>query len=197
MKNLAATIVVAGTVALCAGNARANCAEPTSYSAEATAARVLVCPRNFDSRCCSATEVLLRQDVATGSVVALPSTCVADPESTGGNGCAQCFADTCAPAGKYRYGFRTPYACVPASCGTDYYVEVEVTSALTACANEPVAEESAPWKDSGEVCGYGGSDDSTGCSVGGGGGVTLMLNALALFAGFALVILRRRAPAGR
>ncbi len=201
MRNASFLCVATAAAFVAPATASANCAALASYFVKVTPDRVVICPHNFDGRDCSASDVLLRQDVETGTVVALPSMCcVADGsegDATGGEVSAKawCYSDTCVAPGRYRYGFQTPYECHPHSCSTDFYEEVDVTTELTACTPAPSVVSSAPWKDSPSICPstYRGA---SGCMAG-GADVVLSLNALALLAGCVVVLRRRRTSAGR
>jgi len=60
---------------------------------------------------------MLRQNVDTGVVVELANFCVTNV-TTG----ATCYEDECVPDGSYRYGFASPYTCIPeALCAVAYW----------------------------------------------------------------------------
>jgi hypothetical protein len=117
--------------------------------------------------------------------------------------------DECVPAGTYRYGFATPYACERSACGTYLYGVVEVTRALDpGCL--PSAGNAAPspvapvgWTEDDLICGYDGPGyyGSWGRAVAGGCGCgtasagVLGVDGLAAAGGLAL--LRRRRTARR
>jgi hypothetical protein len=189
---------VTSLVALLAGttDARANCAAPLTYYAQADGNTVRVHPENFGFRQCE-DNVLLREDVTSGEVVQLAAYCTECPmEANLWSDEETCFSDECVRAGTYRYGFLVPYDCSPHSCGTDYYTEVTVVSTPRDCTysdgNAPpqVVTEGAPWGDSPTICGYG---YGGGCSAAPSGirGV-FGFQALALALGFALLARKRR-----
>ena len=174
-----AALVVA--VVLCpARESLANSAAPTTYTTTVEGNRVTVCPWNFDDRMCP-DEGLVRKKVGSRDAVRL-SDCDAE----------RCFVDECVPPGEYQYGFAKPYACVPASASTDYFVEVEVAAEGEpgACQRTegfagPVPHpDGAPWGLDRTVCQYG----PMGCSCNEGAAV-ISVNALVLAAG--LLLLRR------
>jgi hypothetical protein len=172
--SLAVMLLLLGVVV--PDRALANCAEPTTYQATAAGNTVTVCLRNFGARQCP-DQGLLRQNPANGELVSL-----ADCDSNA------CFVDECVPQGTYRYGLKDPYACNSASCGTYYFAEATVSTALGSCTRTsgftgPTAfTGGAPWGNNPQICGYG---PSCGCASTGAGAV-FALNAVALGAGLLL-----------
>jgi len=130
--------------ALAAPRADAKCPAEPSYTITNSAPNTVVICGAFEG-CGSATQTMLREDVATGAFVALANFC--DPNSG-------CYVDECVPEGTYRYGFATPFSCETGECAgpLDYFVNDTVTDPLaSSCARSasdpgPTAYASAaPW----------------------------------------------------
>lgn len=176
-----------GAIGLQTSQALANCAMPRDYQAKIEGNTVTVCAQGQ----CDAVGALLREDVATGTVVEL-SNC----SGSEAGAYSACFVDECVPAGSYRYGLKSPYPCCSACCGTYYYggglsssTTTDVTAQLGECT--PTGEVPSayagkpPWdgKDAvicqynnpyegtgGSSSGTGGSSSGTGGSINGTGG---------------------------
>jgi hypothetical protein len=136
------------------GRAYANCAMPNTYHATVQGNTVTICPSNLQERVCPDPEGLLRVD-STGSAVKLPDHCSSNSGGT------SCYVDECVAQGKYQYGLARPYSCCASCCGTDYYVDVVVSSELaTECtelgdAGSSETPASAPWSTERVICNYG------------------------------------------
>ena len=114
------------------------------------------------------------------------------------------YLDECVPEGTYRYGFATPFACVPAACSTEYFAVVTMPPAPPGCIRSegnaaPTAAGAPPWGDRQEVCPqqsdfWGGMfEDGFGCStVPSGSGAVLLLDGAVLLFGLALLRRQRR-----
>jgi len=196
-------ILSAAVTALAAGPsaARANCARPIGYDATVTARTVSIQPVAFDGRGCPDVGGMLRQDVATGETVRLTDFC-------GPAGAAPDlglpYLDECVPGGTFRYGFATPYACLPAACSTDYFTVVTLPPAPPGCIRSegnaaPTAAGAPPWGDQQALCSHPGTwagmfeDGLFGCStVPSGSGAVLLLDGAVLLFGLALLRRQRR-----
>lgn len=143
-----------------ATEAHANCARPVGYEATVSQNTVEVQAINFVNRQCPEASGMLRQNLSTREVVRLADYCRPSTDSGGGDA----FVDECVPSGTYRYGFATPYECAPASCGTDYFVEVTVADPLdpncTRASTDPgpTPATGVPWSNEQSICDYGGGD---------------------------------------
>jgi hypothetical protein len=169
--------------------ARADCAAPLIYGITATGPTVQICPDPYAvvaSRADCPGDGLLRVD-SNGGVV-LISTC--DDQ--------KCYVDECVPAGTYRYGRKTPFACQGSACGTYYYGSATLSASADGCTRTlaaPVAYVGAlPWGSSDLVCAYRGGF-GYGCSSGGAAPV-LGFNALLLLVGLIWWAGSRRAVPG-
>ena len=184
-----------------ATDVQANCARPVGYQATVSTNTVEVQAISFGDRQCPDPSGMLRQNTSTGEVVRIADYCRAGAD--GDNGAA--YVDECVTAGTYRYGFGTPYECVPAACGTDYYVEVTVANPLDPnCTREaidpgPTPATAVPWSNTQSICDYGGDDGTPewSCAASPGnshaGRVVLGIQALALLMG--VVFMKRRRSA--
>lgn len=186
-----------------ATDVQANCARPVGYQATVSTNTVEVQAINFVDRQCPDPSGMLRQNLSTHEVVRLADYCRASADQGGGDA----FVDECVPSGTYRYGFATPYECAPASCGTDYYVEVTVADPLDPnCAREasdlgPTSAAGVPWSSQQSICDYGGDDGTPDWSCAASPGnsrtprVVLGIQALALLLG--VVFMKRRRSAAK
>src|SRR5262245_15608151 len=113
LMTLALSAVMAAVV-----RADANCARPVTYEVHVEGNAVRIEALSFDRRGCPDPGGMLRQDTTTGEVVRLADFCASDPS---GRGAA--YLDECVAPGTFRYGFATPYECIPSACSTDYFVE--------------------------------------------------------------------------
>jgi MYXO-CTERM domain-containing protein len=95
------------------------------------------------SRTCGGLERMLRQNIATGSVVELANYCV-DGQ----------YVDECVPVGDYRYGLATPLDCSEAgTCGgMPYYATINVPVAAPSDCTRSAGNiaptdytDAAPW----------------------------------------------------
>ena len=159
--------------------AQADCAAPLSYGITYSGREVYVCAGPSYERVCPG-DGLLRVD-ASGEAV-LITTC--DDQ--------QCFVDECVPPGSYQYGLRTPFACCPSCCGTDYYGVAEPAAGVAGCQRTIPAPASyggaLPWGTSLTICGYQGQSPRAGgggCGSSGSGPV-LAFNAAVLLLGLVL-----------
>lgn len=171
--------LVFGALGLHVTPAQANCAMPKDYHATVEGNTVTVCAQGQ----CDTAGTLLREDVATGTVVEL-SSCT----GTDAGPYSACWVDECVAAGSYRYGLKSPYSCCSACCGTYYYGAgllsdnaTVVTAPLGECT--PSGEVPAayagkpPWDGKSQtICQYtnpngsGGSNGGTGGANPGSGG---------------------------
>lgn len=132
-----------------------NAAAPAEYQAGVDGNTVEVCPSDNMPPRCGTGDILLRQDLDSGEVVALDSEDCTDQElacgETGpccfGDIEECCFQDPCVEAGTYRYGFSEPVEC-SACAWTNDFIEVVVDDEPTEC--EPTNHQSwdgdVPWE---------------------------------------------------
>ncbi len=169
-----------------ATEARGDCAAPPSYIPAQDAGTVFL---RAEYAGCTLTTPMLRQDVDSGTIVALAPYCV-DAGDYGGD-----YEDDCVPAGTYRYGLETPLACMGCGGTAPFWQIVSVLPTLDAgCTRAsgnatPTAYTAAPpWPADGgnSVCpnGTGG-----GCST---SGSVLSFDGLMLVLSLSLFGLRRR-----
>jgi hypothetical protein len=107
-------LVAVGALGFGISAAHADCTTPPSYEATVNANTVTLCS---SYRTC--TSVLLRENVADGTVVAVDG-------STCPNGC---YVDTCVTPGVYRYGNAIPFNCSESGCGDSVPLFEQVTVA--------------------------------------------------------------------
>lgn len=190
-----------GVVAAWSSDAGANCGMPVGYDVAVTDNAVTICPANHTGRACPDSSGMLRENATTDQVVKLEDYC------SGSGYSGACYVDECVPPGTYRYGFATPYDCCSSCCGTAYFQEVTVESALPGnCARSegngaPAAfAGSIPWGDEQIICNYGGDnpdaetddDDGGGCAVASHPANTVVaVNVLALLFGLGILAWRR------
>ena len=146
----------------------ANAAAPAEYVAGVDVNTVEVCPTANHPMLCGTDDVLLRQNMDTGEVVALDSTNCVSQELACGDGsycCFNdddcCFQDPCVEPGTYRYGSSEKIDC--SGCAwTNDFIEVVVEDDATECDPTQYDEWTGdiPW----ESAGNGGEAD-----VGNGG----------------------------
>ena len=130
---------------------------------------------------------VLRENTKTGEVVALP--CFNEPKSKD----PTVTVDSCVPPGDYRYGLKQPIGCNHA-----YYGLVAVSSVPTGCTPESGAPAATvysgtlPWDGASQNKHF--CEEEVGCSTSRGriNGVVFGAQALALAAGLALLLWRRR-----
>jgi hypothetical protein len=186
------------------GAARANCAAPVTYGLAVEGNTVRIQPTD-GVRGCPDPGGMLRQTPASGDAVLLAEFCGLGSVSGLEPYPTAPYVDECVPPGVHRYGFARPYDCAPSACGTYRFAEIEVTAPLPAgCERSPGNAAPTPvaagaWTEQNRlVCGYRGGDDDgpLGCgTVPAGSGAVVLLDALAL--GLGVALLRRRARARR
>jgi hypothetical protein len=182
--------------------AHADCAEGNAgLTVTVDGSNVTILPT--DTRHCGDSNVLLRQDEATGDVVALAACC-----GSGDNAAA--FVDRCVAKGKYRYGYESPFTCGEAGgcSGTVYlFDEADVVTSLAStcdageasCASTP-STAALPWNMN-EATGT--AEQTTQCNDGGcqiSAGHephVMMLDAIAIGLGLALMARKARSTLRR
>jgi hypothetical protein len=91
---------------------------------------VIICPIGIHAAGCNSGGDMLRQNVDTGEVVLLSNTCsswASDGTESSAEHMALCYTDECVPAGHYRYGYATSYACdSQGGCASYYFGEIEI-----------------------------------------------------------------------
>jgi hypothetical protein len=164
------------------------------YDVTVTGNSVYICSPPYN---CEPSTALLRQDVATGTVVRLSGFCGTPDSGTLGH--EPCYEDECVPTGNYRYGFTAPQC----GCGGNapYWGAATVTSPLSpSCTrssgdNAPVGEDGgAPWPADGQQfdsCSGTGGPGAQGPSCGCSSPASVFGVDVALFL-FSLVLLGRR-----
>ena len=188
--------IALGTLLLVPGlstRARADCMASPDYNSHVTANTVTVRP----DRDIGNGEALLRQDVASGTVVALAAhAAAACPEGSG-----SCFLDECVPTGTYRYGLANPFSCGRCWDQVPLFTVVTVTDALpggclrsTGNAAPTAYAKALPWAN---ARGDGGAPSpwvlcsSGGCSINCLGAIA-GLDLLVMLGGAALLYARSR-----
>jgi hypothetical protein len=198
LKRLVFTVIAAMAISTgWIGTASADYALAPEYQIEMQGHSVVVCTDesfSIDAGACPDGDVMLREDLETGKVVALNSLCTLSQWD------GLCFVDECVPRGTYRYGLEIPYECCDGCCGwTPFYGEFTVSADPGDCSPSegnpgPSAyAKSTPWADSndGLVCGP--SDSIFDCSVAAvGSRMVLSVNAIAFLLGLLLLVRRRR-----